>query len=56
MRDYASQREIPTRHVIITTNTLDKVFMKKTKLNGNAVPQTLKRKKTLNDDLPEELN
>ena len=34
------------------TNTMDGDFMRKTKINGNAISQTLKRKKTLNEDLP----
>mgnify|MGYP006087494747 CR=1 FL=1 len=54
LKDYASQRYIPLKTQLNSTkdtNTMDGDFMRKTKINGNAISQTLKRKKTLNDDL-----
>ena len=49
MREFDSHRIIP----MIRKNqiTLDRDFMKKTKGNGTPIPQTLRRKTTLNDDL-----
>ena len=51
LNEYASHRIIPTRTAIVKTNTLDSDFMKKTKVNQNIIPKTIKRKKTLNEDL-----